>query len=124
MTDASHDGRIYAHTGGVSSAISTSIRSLNPNLDIKIRHGNGIKECKQILDAIEQGNLEANFVEGMACIGGCVGGPGKLVDPKAAAEAVDAFAEKSQVKEAVFNQAAQILAEKYKDKVELNSHKM
>lgn len=124
MTDASHDGRIYAHTGGVSSAISTSIRSLNPNLDIKIRHGNGIKECKQILDAIEQGNLEANFVEGMACIGGCVGGPGKLIDPNIGTKAVDTFAEKSQVKEAVSNEAAKILVEKYKDKVELTSPKM
>lgn len=124
MTDASHDGRIYAHTGGVSSAISTSIKSLHPNLDIKIRRGNGIKECKQILDAIEQGNLEANFVEGMACIGGCVGGPGKLINPDTGAKAVDTFAEKSRVKEAVSNEAAKILVEKYKDKVELTSPKM
>jgi iron only hydrogenase large subunit-like protein len=124
MTDASHDGRIYAHTGGVSSAIAASIKSLNPNIDVKIRRGNGIKECKQILDAIEQGKLDANFVEGMACIGGCVGGPGKLADPDVGAEAVDAFAKKSLLKEAVSNEAAKILVEKYKDKVELTSHKM
>lgn len=124
VADASHDGRIYAHIGGVSKAISTSIKNLNPNINVKMRHGNGIRECKQILDAIEQGNLEANFVEGMACIGGCVGGPGKLKDPKTSAKAVDIFAEKSKVKEAVLNTAAQILAEKYKDKVELSSHKM
>lgn len=124
MTDASHDGRIYAHTGGVSSAIAASIKSLNPNIDVKIRRGNGIKECKQILDAIEQGKLDANFVEGMACIGGCVGGPGKLADSDVGAEAVDAFAKKSLLKEAVSNEAAKILVEKYKDKVELTSHKM
>ncbi|NLZ52438.1 MAG: 4Fe-4S binding protein [Thermoanaerobacteraceae bacterium] len=124
VNDASHDGRIYAHTGGVSSAIAASIESLNPNLEIKIRRGNGIKECKQILDAIEQGKLDANFVEGMACIGGCVGGPGKLADPEVGAAAVDAFAKRSHVKKAVSNEAAKILVDKYKDKVELNSAKM
>ncbi|MCG1012830.1 4Fe-4S binding protein [Tepidanaerobacter sp. GT38] len=124
LSDASHDGRIYAHTGGVSAAIAASIKRLNPNLEVKIRHGNGIKECKRILDAIEQGELEANFVEGMACIGGCVGGPGKLVDPEVGAKAVDAFAKRSQIKEAISNEAANILIEKYKDKVELNSAKM
>lgn len=124
VNDASHDGRIYAHTGGVSTAIAASIKRLNPNLEVKIRHGNGIKECKRILDAIEQGELEANFVEGMACIGGCVGGPGKLVDPEVGAVAVDAFAKRSQIKEAISNEAANILVEKYKDKVELNSAKM
>jgi len=124
VNDASHDGRIYAHTGGVSTAIAASIKRLNPNLEVKIRHGNVIKECKRILDAIEQGELEANFVEGMACIGGCVGGPGKLVDPEVGAVAVDAFAKRSQIKEAISNEAANILVEKYKDKVELNSAKM
>jgi iron only hydrogenase large subunit-like protein len=124
ITDASHDGRIYAHTGGVSSAICTSIKSLNPHLDIKIRQGNGIKECKQILDAIEQGNLEANFVEGMACIGGCIGGPGKLIDPNIGIKAVESFAKKSIVKEAISNEAAKILVEKYKDIVKLTSPKM
>ncbi|HQA59795.1 MAG: [Fe-Fe] hydrogenase large subunit C-terminal domain-containing protein [Tepidanaerobacteraceae bacterium] len=124
LNDASHDGRIYAHTGGVSKAIAASIKSLNPGLDVKIRHGNGIKECRQILDAIEDGRLEANFVEGMACIGGCVGGPGKLVNHEVGAAAVDEFAKKSKVKEAISNEAANILVEKYKEKVELDSPKM
>ncbi|AYO30023.1 iron hydrogenase [Biomaibacter acetigenes] len=124
MTDASHDGRIYGHTGGVSTAIITSIKSLRPNTKVNARHGNGIKECKQILDAVELGTLEANFVEGMACIGGCVGGPGKLVDPEEGARAVDEFAQKSGVKEAVANNAANILFRKYKDRVKLESLKM
>ncbi|MGI6425090.1 MAG: [Fe-Fe] hydrogenase large subunit C-terminal domain-containing protein [Tepidanaerobacteraceae bacterium] len=124
VNDASHDGRIYAHTGGVSSAIAASIESLNPNLEVKICYCNGIKECKQILDAIEKGKLDANFVEGMACIGGCVGGPGKLADPEVGAAAVDNFAKRSHVKKAVSNEAAKILVDKYKDKVELTSAKM
>lgn len=124
MTDASHDGRIYAHTGGVSTAIASSIKSIRPDIDLKLRHGNGIKECREILDSIEEGALEANFVEGMACIGGCVGGPGKMVNPEMGAKAVNAFAQKSQIKEAVYNETAKILVRKYKDKVELDSPEM
>lgn len=124
IEDASHDGRIYGHTGGVSSAITASIKHLKPDIDVKIRHGNGIKECRQILDAIEEGSLEANFVEGMACVGGCVGGPGKLVAPEDGAKAVDDFSSKSNVKEAVENNTAKILVGKYKDVVKLESYKM
>ncbi|HHW03859.1 MAG TPA: 4Fe-4S binding protein [Thermoanaerobacterales bacterium] len=124
ITDASHDGRIYGHTGGVSAAIIASIKNLRPGTDVKARHGNGIKECKQILDAVEEGTTEANFVEGMACIGGCVGGPGKLVDPEEGARAVDRFALESRVKEAVSNETANILFNKYKDRVKLESSKM
>jgi iron only hydrogenase large subunit-like protein len=124
VSDASHDGRIYGHTGGVSTAIVNSIKNLRPGTIVKARHGNGIKECKQILDAVEEGTLEANFIEGMACIGGCVGGPGRLIDPEEGARAVDAFAQKSGVREAVSNETANILFQRHRDRVKLESHKM
>lgn len=124
VTDASHDGRIYAHTGGVSAAISSSIRNIRPGIYIKTRHGNGIKECKEILDSIENGCLDANFVEGMACIGGCVGGPGKLIPAQEGEDAVDRFAKKSKVMEAVANEAANILFEKHGERITLQSAKM
>ncbi|ADL08220.1 [Fe-Fe] hydrogenase large subunit C-terminal domain-containing protein [Thermosediminibacter oceani] len=124
FADASHDGRIYAHTGGVTTAIVSSIKTLRPDIDVKARQGNGIKECKKILDAIEDGTLDANFVEGMACVGGCVGGPGVLIPPEEGAKAVDEFAARSHVKEAVANDTARILFSKHKDRVKLESHRM
>jgi len=124
IKDASRAGRIYGHTGGVSDAITASIKQIRPNIDVKTRHGNGIKECRQILDSIEVGSLEANFVEGMACVGGCVGGPGKLIDAEDGARAVDAFSTKSHVGEAVENETSKILVEKYKNVVKLESHIM
>lgn len=124
VTDASHDGRIYAHTGGVTTAIASSIKRMRPEIDVKAVQGDGIKECKKILDAIERGNLDANFVEGMACVGGCVGGPGTLIPKEEGAKAVDEFAERSSVKEAVANDAARILYNKHKDRVKLESHRM
>ncbi len=79
LTDASHDGRIYAHTGGVSEAIARAIKQLRPDLVINAVKGNGLKQCREILQAIEGGERSANFMEGMACPGGCLGGPGTIV---------------------------------------------
>jgi hypothetical protein len=46
------------------------------------------------------------------------------VNHEVGAAAVDEFAKKSKVKEAISNEAANILVEKYKEKVELDSPKM
>ncbi|SHM93201.1 PAS domain S-box-containing protein [Caldanaerovirga acetigignens] len=35
----------------------------------------GIKECKELLDAVEKGKVNAKILEMMACSGGCLGGP-------------------------------------------------
>ena len=38
---------------------------------------NGAAECKKALLLLRAGKLPADFIEGMACVGGCVGGPSK-----------------------------------------------
>ena len=38
----------------------------------------GIEACKLALMQKSKGKLDANFIEGMACIGGCIGGAGCL----------------------------------------------
>ena len=38
---------------------------------------NGAAECKKALTMLKVGKLPADFVEGMVCVGGCVGGPSK-----------------------------------------------
>lgn len=35
----------------------------------------GIEECKELLDAVEKGKVNARILEMMACSGGCLGGP-------------------------------------------------
>ncbi len=84
LADASHDGRIYAHTGGVSEAIARAIKQLRPGMVVDAVKGNGLKQCREILQAIEGGERSANFMEGMACPGGCLGGPGTIVKVDAA----------------------------------------
>ncbi|WP_078696124.1 [Fe-Fe] hydrogenase large subunit C-terminal domain-containing protein [Caloramator quimbayensis] len=78
---ASRAGRIYAYTGGVSKAVYDTVNKLFPDRSIKVKavQGNGVKECKDMLQKILDEKLEANFLEGMGCVGGCVGGPKSIL---------------------------------------------
>jgi Iron only hydrogenase large subunit, C-terminal domain len=79
---SSRAGRIYARTGGVSEAVKTAVERLNPKNPISIRtkQADGIPACKQMISELMDGNISANFFEGMGCVGGCVGGPKAIID--------------------------------------------
>jgi iron only hydrogenase large subunit-like protein len=78
---SSRAGRIYAHTGGVSEAVSSTVKRLNPSrkISIQTQQANGVPACKAMINDILSGNTTANFFEGMGCVGGCVGGPKVLI---------------------------------------------
>ncbi len=100
---ASKGGRLYARTGGVSIAIGEVIERLFPekyNL-LDAVQGNGVKECKELLTKAQNGEVNANFIEGMGCVGGCVGGPKSLIDASSGKRKVDEFAENSKIKVAI-----------------------
>lgn len=90
---SSMGGRIYARTGGVSKAISDTLDQLRPDKPIKIRavQANGIQECKEMLHSLRDGDIRANFYEGMGCVGGCVGGPKALLKPELGAIHVNTY---------------------------------
>lgn len=111
LRDASHDGRIYAHTGGVSEAIVRAIKQKRPELEIKLVRGNGLKQCQAILSAVERGEVTANFMEGMGCPGGCIGGPGTVIPVDAAAPLVDAHSKEARCLTAAENSLARLLGE-------------
>ncbi|SHF11039.1 [Fe-Fe] hydrogenase large subunit C-terminal domain-containing protein [Clostridium fallax] len=103
---ASRGGRLYARTGGVSIAISEAVEELFPEKHkmLKAIQANGVKECKEILAKAEKGEINANFIEGMGCIGGCVGGPKALVSKELGKEAVDKVAFSSPIKVATHSE--------------------
>lgn len=78
---SSRAGRIYAHTGGVSEAVVATLDRLNPNREIMIhtQKADGVPACKAMIQDIMDGKINANFFEGMGCVGGCVGGPRVLI---------------------------------------------
>ncbi len=78
---SSRAGRIYASTGGVSEAVQSTVKRLNPDRKITVHaaQADGVPACKALLNDVMQGNITANFLEGMGCVGGCVGGPKALI---------------------------------------------
>ncbi len=75
-------GRIYAYSGGVSEAVQNCLDRLRPNRKIPLtsQKADGVQNCKALIEQVKSGNITANFIEGMGCKGGCVGGPKVLID--------------------------------------------
>ncbi len=74
---ASYYGRMFARSGGVAAAVEQMLKELNiESFDFNPMICQGIDECKVALLKASKGALGHNFIEGMACVGGCIGGSG------------------------------------------------
>ncbi len=78
LLDASYYGRIFARSGGVSEAIKQGLKEHGSDFHLDACVCNGISECTAALMRKSKNALSANFIEGMACEGGCMGGAGSL----------------------------------------------
>lgn len=78
LDNASYFGRIFARSGGVSDAVAQGLKEQNIDFDFKAIPCDGIEACKMALLKKSKNVLDANFIEGMACVGGCIGGAGCL----------------------------------------------
>ena len=78
LDNASYFGRIFARTGGLSDAAAQAMKEQNIDFTIKPVVCDGIEACRVALLKLNKGILDGNFIEGMACIGGCIGGAGCL----------------------------------------------
>lgn len=97
---ASFGGRVYARTGGVSFSVKTVVNRLEPRrlIKLKAKKVDGVQDCKKILDDLSMGkDIDANFIEGMGCKGGCVGGPRTNINVEKATKMVNDFGEDSLI---------------------------
>jgi len=78
LDNASYFGRIFARTGGLSDAVVQALKEQNIDFPLKAIPCDGIEACRTALLKKRKNVLDANFIEGMACIGGCIGGAGCL----------------------------------------------
>ncbi len=78
LDNASYFGRIFARSGGLSDSLKQSLKEQNLDFELKACACDGIEECKLALLKKSKNVLDANFIEGMACNGGCIGGAGCL----------------------------------------------
>ena len=71
-------GKRFASSGGVASAVMECMKERGEDISgIKLKKCAGGKECFQALTLLKYGKLPEDFIEGMVCPGGCVGGPSK-----------------------------------------------
>ncbi len=91
IQDASMFGRGFALPGGVTVAVGKAIEEMGLDIDFKPLVCDGIADCKVALTKAKYGKLDANFIEGMACKGGCVAGNGSLLNKGEARRCVDEY---------------------------------
>lgn len=78
LDNASYYGRIFARSGGLSDAVAEALKEQGIEFPLKACSCDGIEECRMALLKKSKNVLDANFIEGMACTGGCIGGAGCL----------------------------------------------
>ena len=79
LDNASYFGRIFARSGGLSDAVREGLKEQGlDGFEFRPVSCDGIEACKKALMMKSRNLLDANFIEGMACVGGCIGGAGCL----------------------------------------------
>lgn len=83
LNEASPFGRGFAQSSGLTAAVEEAVKELEfKDFEFKPVICNGIAECKAALLKAKAGKLDGNFIEGMACEGGCVRGNGTLLNKR------------------------------------------
>lgn len=107
MQNATVFGKRFGNSGGVTAAVIECMKEDGFNTDeINVVKCDGVAECKKAMLMMKAGRLDADFVEGMVCIGGCVGGPSRHQDANKAKKARDLLisqAEERKVNENLSN---------------------
>ena len=91
LDNASYFDRIIARSGGLSDAVAQGLKEQNIDFDLKAVPCDGIEACRTALLKLNKGILDGNFIEGMACIGGCIGGAGCLTHGEKNKAVVDKY---------------------------------
>ena len=98
LDNASFYGRIFARCGGLAEAVTEALKEQGVSEEqfkLNAVSCNGIAECKTALFKKQKGILKENFIEGMACVNGCIGGPACLSHSSKNFAQVDAYGKSS-----------------------------
>lgn len=91
LDNASYFGRIFARSGGLTDAVAQAMKEQNIDFDLKPVVCDGIEACRMALLKKSKNALDGNFIEGMACVGGCIGGAGCLTHGEKNKSEVDKY---------------------------------
>ena len=96
--DATYFGRVFARCGGLKEAIEQSLKEKKyDDFNLKAVVCDGSEECKKTLQNIADGAKDFNFIEGMICKNGCVGGPCALKHKLSAKVDIDSYGKSAKI---------------------------
>ena len=91
LNEGTGAGRGFAVAGGVAGAVAGVIQETHPDMELKIAHAEGLRDCRKLMMLAKAGKYNGYLLEGMACPGGCVAGPGTLLPVEKAAKFVEKY---------------------------------
>ena len=103
LEDATLFGRSFARSGGVTEAVIQSLKEQNLAFDLNPITCDGIENIRLVLAKANKGLIDNNFIEGMVCSGGCIGGPCALTHATKDRSLIDKHASKTSKKEILEN---------------------
>ena len=99
LENASKFGRVFARAGGVTEAVTEVIEEMGvTDFEFNPIVCDGIDKCKTALLKASKGVLPHNFIEGMICPSGCIGGAACLSHGPADKSAIDKYGEAAEIK--------------------------
>ena len=98
LDNASYFGRIFARSGGLTDAVAQGLKEQEIDFALKVCTCDGIEACRVALLKKSKNLLDANFIEGMACVGGCIGGAGCLTHGEKNKAEVDKYGREAMEK--------------------------
>ena len=102
LDGASYFGRIFARCGGLADAVKEGLKEIGEeDFELNAVSCSGLEECKRALTLMSKGKGNANFIEGMACIGGCVGGSGCINHSEISRQHIENFSREAGDKEII-----------------------
>ncbi|WP_371380122.1 4Fe-4S dicluster domain-containing protein [Sporomusa aerivorans] len=106
QSSASSTANGFACAGGVAKAVQAAVGGIDPAVVVKPLNAEGLENCAEAVIQLRSGKTEANFLEGMSCPGGCIGGPGGLANARVAKKLVDNLVQQSPAANALENKPA------------------
>ena len=87
----------------MANAVVNVIKERFPDREVEVVNAEGLEECRKMLRDATRGKYNGCLLEGMACPGGCVAGPGTMMAINKSTAAVKRYAKRSPHKHAVDN---------------------
>ena len=98
LDNASYYGRIFARSGGLVDAVKEALKEQGSTFEAKPIAVDGLDNCRLALMKAKSGTVDFNFIEGMGCLTGCIGGPCSLTHEMRNKLDVDKYGHESKEK--------------------------